>query len=159
MTTVAPTRFAPRFGPISGFTLIELLIVIVILGILVAIAVPAYTDSVQKTRRGAAKADVQAIAQTFERCFTNSSTYNNCFAGNALPTALESSPASTVAADRHYTLSINIPPAAGGVPAGQAYTITAAPVNAQATDRCGTLTLNHLGVKTEDGPAQYRDCW
>ena len=142
-----------------GFTLIELMIVIVVVGILVAIAVPAYTDSVQKTRRGAAKADMLAIAQTFERCFTNRSSYTNCFAGDTLPADLESSPANTAAANRHYTLSITVPAAAPGVPGGQAFTITAAPTNSQATDRCGTISINSVGVKTETGPGSLAECW
>jgi len=118
---------------IKGFTLIELLIVVVIVAILAAIALPSYQESVRKNRRAQAKADMTELAQGFERQYTVDRSYTNF----ALPfTNSPRDPGAAVA----YIIS-------APVLAAKTYTLRVTPTSIQGADRCGKLQLDQTGVK------------
>ena len=123
-----------------GFTLIELMIVIVVVGILAAIAFPSYQSYVLKAGRTDAKASLLFNAQLLERCFTQNNGYDPC------PGLL------TVSQDGLYNIANTL--------GTTNYTLTATPTGRQLSDvaRCGSFTLNHRGVQTATG-SLGDDCW
>jgi type IV pilus assembly protein PilA len=67
----------------EGFTLIELLVVVIIIGILAAIAIPAFLGQRERARRGAVQSDLRNVAINAETFFTDTGSYDG-FEGNAL---------------------------------------------------------------------------
>ena len=61
----------------GGFTLIELLVVIIILGILLAIAVPSYIGFKGKAEASAAAANLRAAVPAVEAFYADNGTYAN----------------------------------------------------------------------------------
>ena len=58
-----------------GFTLIELLIVVVIIGILAAVAIPKFTGTKQRASRSAGMADMRNLATSQEGYYADSNRY------------------------------------------------------------------------------------
>lgn len=121
---------------LSGFTLIEIMVVVLIIAILAAIALPSYKNYIVKSHRTEAQAAMLSLAQYLE------SKYNASFSYPAevdIPASLKNPSNVSV----YYTISVSI------ANASQTYTITAAPITSKQNDtQCGTLTLNEQGVKT-----------
>lgn len=88
-----------------GFTLIELVIAIVVVAVLVSVALPAFFDSIRKSRRSEAFAALSALQQAQERWRANNSQYTTNLTG--LPT--DTPPGLGLAATTptgYYTISI-----------------------------------------------------
>lgn len=136
---------APRDATASGFTLIELLIVVAIVAILAAIAVPSYRRYVLHGNREAAESMMLEIASAQERYLVDNRSYATDTA-----TLGYSSTVQPPAVSSNY--KITMAPQAGPPPS---YVITATRINGQVNDTCGTLTLAGDGTKTPT-PAT---CW
>ena len=124
----------------AGFTLIELMIVIMIIGILAAIAMPSYFSKVTATKRTDAQITLVNNAQALERCFTEFNDYANA---NCVIAA--TSP------QNHYAITV--------VRATTTFTLTAAPNATQTDPVCLNLTLTNTGVRGVTGSGTVAECW
>jgi len=138
------------FSRSRGFTLIELMIVVAIIGILAAIALPQYSDYVTRSRRIDGQSTLLQVAQELERCYTQFSAYNN----NSC-SVVTASAVSQASPEGFYLVT-----ATGAALSASAFTLTATPQGAQASNDtdCTTLTLTHLGVQGATGADTSR-CW
>jgi type IV pilus assembly protein PilE len=120
------------------------MIVVLIIGILAAIAMASYQWAITKSRRAAAAGCLQEMAQTMERRRTTTMSY----AGGA--------PACSAGLGNFYALT----PAP--TITATTFLITATPQGTQATNDtlCGALSINETGVRTEAGTATTAgQCW
>lgn len=116
----------------AGFTLIELMIVVVIVGILASVALPAYREHVIRGNRAAAQAQMMDIANREQQYLLANREYgDDADIGYVL---------SDEVAD-NYTADIVV--GGGTVPS---FTITFTAIDAQVSD--GNLTLDNEGDKT-----------
>lgn len=126
-----------------GFTLIELLVTLAIIGILSTIAYASYREQVIKSRRSAATVCLQEAAQLTERFYSVSLSYVDA-----------PDPACDATVSQFYAVTFSADPTA------RAFTVQAVPTTRQNDPKCGTLTLNQQGVRTESGTAtQASECW
>jgi general secretion pathway protein G len=61
-----PSSLAPEPCSSSGFTLLELMIVMVVIGLLAAIAIPAYTSNIRNAREAVLKEDLHVLRQAID---------------------------------------------------------------------------------------------
>ena len=134
-----------------GMTLLELMIVVAVIGLLGAVALPAYQSSVRKAHRAEARTALTTAAQRLERFYTeNNSRYDTATVGTASTDTI--SPASE---NGYYALALDV---TAGV--RNAYKLTATPQGAQATDACGKLTLDQTGKRdVADATLSATECW
>jgi type IV pilus assembly protein PilE len=117
----------------KGFSLIELVMVIAIIGILVAVAVPSYKSSTAKARRSDGQTALMDAMVREERYFTEHNTYT---------TTLADAKAATASPEGYYTISAA---ACSSSTIASCVKLTATAGSVQASD--GNLTLDSRGQK------------
>lgn len=130
----------------KGFTLIELMITVAIVGILAAVALPAYTNYIRQANRSDAKAILLENAQYLERYYTEHNSYEDA----TIPVTVSPKGGTTL-----YDITLEDP-------GTTSYTLTATPVSGGSMDgdECGALSINSLGQKTVDDATSDADtCW
>ncbi|MBS0381997.1 MAG: prepilin-type N-terminal cleavage/methylation domain-containing protein [Proteobacteria bacterium] len=138
----------------QGFTLIELMIVVAIIAILAAIAVPWYGRYTYRARRADGQKLLLHIAQVEERFYTDYNHYP------LTASSLGYTSNSPVSENGYYTASLALPSAAS---AGQGYVATAVPQGPQASDVCGNLSVDNTGQELPSAASTAKNsngnCW
>jgi type IV pilus assembly protein PilE len=130
-----------------GFTLIEVMIVVVIVGILAAVAYPSYSEYIKRGYRAEGMALLNDAAARQERYFAQSNSYitSTSSLGELGLTVTSDTVAST---NDRYTLSV-----AGG---SGGYMLTATPTFSDS--QCGNLTLTATGSRGSSA-GSVDNCW
>jgi type IV pilus assembly protein PilE len=124
----------------KGITLVELLIVVLIIGILGAIASPLYTNYITRARRADAKTALEQVRAAQEIWRAEKGRYSTSIP--QLQTTM-AAPATTVG---YYSWAFTVATSTG-------FTAQATPFGKQQTD--GWLAINQNGAKTSEFPDRW----
>ena len=131
---------------IRGFSLIELMITVAVLGIIVAIGYPAYTDQMRKTRRADAKSAIMAAASKMERHYVQFGRYSATLANVGI---------AATSPENFYSIAATVTN-----PNSQTFTLTATRAGQQAGDKCGDYTINQVqNQSVTGGSLTSQQCW
>ena len=134
------------YRKMQGITLMELMIVVIIVGILAAVAYPNYRDFAARAKRNEAKAALLQIATNQERFYLNNNTYTSDMTQLGFPVADD-----FVTGTGSYTIDV----AAGANSSNFSATATYTKVDNESS-KCLTFGIDGRGAKTS-GP--LADCW
>ncbi len=130
----------------QGFTLIELMIVLVIIGIIAAVALPSYNSSVSRSRRSDCMGVLLGLAQAMEKYNAMNYTYLGAASGGGntgTPAATLYPSQCPIDGTADYNLTIQAATAT-------AFTVEALPIASRPQADDGGLRVNSLGQKFWD---------
>jgi type IV pilus assembly protein PilE len=135
-----------------GVTLFEILVVLVLVGVITALAVPAYRQHLVRVNRSEATAALYGVASAEERHYLRHGRYTADIA--AVPP--EGLGMSTSTASRRYSLSVAVDAE------GQTFIASATPTRAGSQDsdgECLAFSLDHRGRRAVSGTRETAFCW
>jgi type IV pilus assembly protein PilE len=143
---------------LHGFTLVELMITVAILAIIVAVAVPAYTRQIQKSRRTDARNALLDLAGREERWLSVANSYSQ----NTTDLGYTGGwPVTTT--NGYYNVKVTVPDPNAVSPNNPSFIITATAAGTQANDTaCATFSVNQLGQQfatTSAAALNTATCW
>lgn len=126
-----------------GLTLIEVLFAMACVAVLATVAWPSYQNLMWRSQRAQARTALLQAAHWLERAASVNGSYP---ASNDVPASV------LQVEGQRYQMTITS--------TSQSFTLGATPLGTQNGDTCGTLTLNHLGVRGVQGASQTAaQCW
>jgi type IV pilus assembly protein PilE len=130
---------------LKGFTLIELMIVVAVVGVLAAIAIPSYQEYIRRSQRAEARAEVLRAEGWLERFYTENNRYSNNAANNANTTFSGIFTSVPAGGPARYDIGLTV--------SATTYTITATPTTTGSMngDACGSYTKTNTGALSYSG--------
>jgi len=145
-----------RLNGARGFTLMELIITMVVIGILAAIAIPQYSEYINRSRRAEAQAFLIDVAARQQHYLTDRRAYGTSITDTAVNGGLAMTVPQRVA-DFYDVAVVTVNNPVAPAPPTPTFTVSAAPRGAQTGDRCGTLQVDQTGERTTSTGAT--GCW
>jgi type IV pilus assembly protein PilE len=147
--------FSP--APLRGYSLIEILVVVAIVGILAAIALPSYSAYIIRGKRAEGRAALHDLAAREERFYSDN---NSQYTGTIGAGGINLSAQEQQSTDYTFSALVPVPPDISN----QTYLLTATP--AFTDTKCGSFTLDQTGTRgiTIAGvpdlvQSDINDCW